>query len=288
MRRTTGTLTVLALVAVTGAGAVVGTRWLVEEVRPDRCLVQVGDTTVRLSPEQTANAATIAAVSVARQLPPRAATVALATAIQESKLRNLRYGDADSQGLFQQRPSQGWGSEEEVTDPVHATGSFYDALVQVPGWETGVVTEVAQEVQRSAFPEAYADHEQEGRVLASVLTGQEGARTLMTCRLADDGRGDPAGLVDGLAEQFGPVVALEEGPGSGQGSSGTGTVTVRASTGDPATAWAVATWAVAHADARGVAGVTVGDRRWQRDRSDLEWAVVEEARPATEVVVELG
>src|SRR5690606_4568531 len=132
------------VVAVSGLGAVLGTRWLVDEVRPDRCLVQVGDTTVRLTPEQTANAATITAVSVARGLPPRAATIALATAIQESKLRNLRYGDADSQGLFQQRPSQGWGSVAQVTDPVHASGAFYDALVQVPGWESGVVTEVAQ------------------------------------------------------------------------------------------------------------------------------------------------
>ncbi|WP_289018669.1 hypothetical protein [uncultured Ornithinimicrobium sp.] len=280
MRRTAGTLVVVAVMVVSGLGAVVGARWLVEEVRPDRCLVKVGDTTVRLTPEQTANAATIAAVSVGRGLPPRAATVALATAIQESKLRNLRYGDADSQGLFQQRPSQGWGSVEEVTDPVHATGSFYDALVEVPGWETGVVTEMAQEVQRSAFPEAYADHEQEGRALASVLTGQEGAGTLMTCRLADRGAGDPVGLVTALQEQFGTAVAVAD-PGPE-----TGTVTVTA--GDTAAAWAVATWAVAHADARGVLGVTVGDRRWVRDRSALEWDVLEQAGPATEVVVELG
>ncbi|HSP59887.1 MAG TPA: hypothetical protein VLO09_02395 [Ornithinimicrobium sp.] len=278
MRRTAGTLTVLAMMGVTGLGAVLGARWLVEEVRPDRCLVQVDDTTVRLSPEQTANAATIAAVSVGRQLPPRAATIALATAIQESKLRNLRYGDADSQGLFQQRPSQGWGSVEQVTDPVHASNAFYDALVQVPGWETGVVTEVAQEVQRSAFPDAYADHEQEGRVLASVLTGQEGDQSLMTCRLDDAGAGDPAGLVAALSTQFGPVVVAEE-----TGS----TVTARTGTPDPARAWAVATWAVAHADARGVTGVTVGGRTWARDRSDLRWAVAEDPLPPTEVVIEL-
>lgn len=278
MRRTAGTLTVVAVVAVGGLGAVLGTRWLVDEVRPDRCLVQVGDTTVRLTPEQTANAATITAVSVARGLPPRAATIALATAIQESKLRNLRYGDADSQGLFQQRPSQGWGSVAQVTDPVHASGAFYDALVQVSGWESGVVTEVAQAVQRSAFPDAYADHEDEGRTLASVLTGQEGGGTLMTCRLDDGTPGDPAALAATLQEQFGPVVVTEPTGG---------TVTARTTTGDPTTAWAVATWAVAHADARGVSTVTVGDRRWVRDRSDLEWAVVDDAVGATEVVVVL-
>lgn len=278
MRRTAGTLTVVAVVAVSGLGAVLGTRWLVDEVRPDRCLVQVGDTTVRLTPEQTANAATITAVSVARGLPPRAATIALATAIQESKLRNLRYGDADSQGLFQQRPSQGWGSVAQVTDPVHASGAFYDALVQVSGWESGVVTEVAQAVQRSAFPDAYADHEDEGRTLASVLTGQEGGGTLMTCRLDDGTPGDPAALAATLQEQFGPVVVTEPTGG---------TVTTRTTTGDPTTAWAVATWAVAHADARGVSTVTVGDRRWVRDRSDLEWAVVDDAVGATEVVVVL-
>ena len=126
------------------------------------------------------------AVAVKRGLPPRAATIAIATAIQESKLRNLRYGDRDSLGLFQQRPSQGWGTEEQILDPVYAPTSFYDALVKIKGYESMEITKVAQEVQRSAYPEAYADHEQEGRILASTISGHSPAG--LGCRLnaADD------------------------------------------------------------------------------------------------------
>ena len=110
---------------------------------------------VTLTAEQMDNAATIAEVGRARGLPERAVVIALATAMQESTLRNLDYGDRDSLGLFQQRPSQGWGTPEQVQDPVYAAGKFYDGLVQVPGWETGELTLVADAVQRSAFPLAY-------------------------------------------------------------------------------------------------------------------------------------
>jgi hypothetical protein len=112
-----------------------------------------------LSPSQVENATTIARVAVERGLPDHAVTVALATALQESGLENLNYGDRDSLGLFQQRPSQGWGTPAQVTDPRYAAGKFYDSLVQVPGWQWLPVTVAAQEVQRSAFPDAYAKWE---------------------------------------------------------------------------------------------------------------------------------
>ncbi|MDQ3383092.1 MAG: hypothetical protein M3519_04795, partial [Actinomycetota bacterium] len=162
----------VALIGAAGVGGVLGARWAIEQFDPPGCEFRVDDRVERFTPEQAANAATISMIAVDRGLPSRAATIALATAIQESKLRNINYGDADSLGLFQQRPSQGWGSQEQVLDPVFASNAFYDALDQVPDWEVGVITEVAQQVQRSAFPDAYADHEWEGRVLASVLTGQ--------------------------------------------------------------------------------------------------------------------
>jgi hypothetical protein len=116
-------------------------------------------TGVQLTPEQIANARTIAQVGYDRGLPERAVVIALATAMQESGLRNLDYGDRDSLGLFQQRPSQGWGTEAQVQDPVYAAGMFYDGLVRVPGWETRRLTDAAQIVQRSGFPEAYQKHE---------------------------------------------------------------------------------------------------------------------------------
>jgi cell wall-associated NlpC family hydrolase len=116
-------------------------------------------TAADLSDEQRQNAATI--IGVARQVgaPSRASLVALATAMQESTLRNINYGDRDSLGLFQQRPSQGWGSPAQVTDPVYSTTTFLDRLLKVPGWERLPVTVAAQTVQRSAFPDAYAKWE---------------------------------------------------------------------------------------------------------------------------------
>ncbi|HEY0642340.1 MAG TPA: hypothetical protein VGD39_02900, partial [Nocardioides sp.] len=89
----------------------------------------------------------------------------------ESKLYNIEFGDRDSVGLFQQRPSQGWGSVDELMDPVFATNAFYDALAKVDGYREMEITQAAQAVQRSAYPGAYADHEQDGRALASALTG---------------------------------------------------------------------------------------------------------------------
>lgn len=134
-----------------------------------------GDLQAPLSEEQLEHARTIIAVGRARAVPPHGWVVALATAMQESTLRNLSYGDRDSLGLFQQRPSQGWGTPEQTRDPVHAAGKFFDALVEVPGWQAMAVTEAAQTVQRSAFPLAYARHEPLAATLVRDLGGaQEG------------------------------------------------------------------------------------------------------------------
>jgi hypothetical protein len=126
-------------------------------------------TQLRLTPAQAGNVEAIAAVARDRDLHPRAIVIALATAQQESRLRNLDYGDRDSLGLFQQRPSQGWGTPAQVQDPVYAAGKFYDGLVQVPGWDTRRLTEAADAVQRSAFPEAYQKHEGLAVELVSAL-----------------------------------------------------------------------------------------------------------------------
>lgn len=102
-------------------------------------------------PEQVGNAQAIVQVTtIGRGLPPRAAQIALATALAESGLENLPSGDRDSLGLFQQRPSQGWGSPAQVMDPAHATNSFLDRMVQIPSWPERRLGEVAQDVQRSA------------------------------------------------------------------------------------------------------------------------------------------
>ena len=134
------------------------------------CVAKIGNQSYRLSFAQADNAKTIAAIGLQDGLPHHAVTVALAAALQESQLRNLPGGDRDSVGLFQQRPSQGWGTPAQLRNPRYAAAAFYRALGRVGGWSTMSVTEAAQRVQRSATPEAYASWEAEARVLARILT----------------------------------------------------------------------------------------------------------------------
>ncbi|MEE6273047.1 hypothetical protein [Georgenia wangjunii] len=266
-----GILLVLAL----AAGAVVAVlTWVVPARVSDDCTVTLADgTSATLDADQADNAALIAAVAVRRALPARAVTIALATAVQESRLRNIDYGDRDSLGLFQQRPSQGWGTEEQILDPVYATGAFYDALVTVPGYADLPVTEAAQLVQRSAFPDAYADHEPEGRAFASALTGHSPAA--LTCRLALPD-GDAA---DGGTDVSGVVLArLERDFGALDASAAGGVVTADAASlagGDAGErlAWSLAHWAVATASVTGVTTVEVDGQVWRRsDGEDARWA----------------
>ncbi|HMO11488.1 MAG TPA: hypothetical protein PKB06_08315, partial [Actinotalea sp.] len=184
-RRGAGLLTALVVLAVLVVSTAAFVTWLRSlddsAPRPDRCAAAVDGTSWYLDPVQADHAALIALTAVRRGLPARAATIGLASALQESGLRNLPYGDRDSLGLFQQRPSQGWGTEEQVMDPVYSTNTFYDVLVTVDGYQDLPITEAAQRVQRSAFPDAYAQHEGRSRAWASALAGY--SPTALTCRL---------------------------------------------------------------------------------------------------------
>lgn len=173
MNRSTGFAVafVTAMVIATGS-AVVLMRGIGPAPDPEHCRARVGSTVLTLETEQATNAALIAAISVQRGMPARAASIALATAYQESKLYNIDFGDRDSLGLFQQRPSQGWGTRRQILDPAYSINAFYDALEKIEGYQTMRITQAAQAVQRSAFPEAYEDHAEDGRILASALTGE--------------------------------------------------------------------------------------------------------------------
>jgi hypothetical protein len=118
-------------------------------------------------------------------LPTRAMVIAVATAMQESNLRNLAStalpesfsypnegsgSDHDSVGLFQQRPSSGWGLVKDLMNPDYAARQFYQALILVPGWDTMELTFAAQAVQGSAFPYAYAPHEADAQAVVDALT----------------------------------------------------------------------------------------------------------------------
>lgn len=169
--RTAAVGAVVALGAVATALVLVDRGGVPRILDTSGCTAEVDGHTVEVDLEQAENAALITAISIERGMPARAASIALATAYQESKLYNIDYGDRDSVGLFQQRPSQGWGSVEQLMDPVYSTNAFYDALQKVDGYDSMEITVAAQEVQRSAYPDAYADHERDGRALASALTG---------------------------------------------------------------------------------------------------------------------
>ena len=118
---------------------------------------------IELSDEQKTNAKAIIAATKKAGLDERAAVISIATALQESKLKNLGHlgerNDHDSQGLFQQRPSSGWGTVEQITDPEYASTAFLNGLKQVDGWRDMPLTKAAQKVQVSAYPFAYAQWE---------------------------------------------------------------------------------------------------------------------------------
>jgi hypothetical protein len=121
------------------------------------------------SKEQLANARLIVSIGDERGVPVEGQVIAVATALQESRLRNLRGGDRDSVGLFQQRTSQGWGTPKQLADPAYQTRKFYDKLLAVDGWREMRLTEAAQAVQISAYPKAYAKQARAATALVGAL-----------------------------------------------------------------------------------------------------------------------
>ncbi|MDJ1136698.1 heavy metal transporter [Streptomyces iconiensis] len=229
-----------------------------------------------LKPGQAVNAATIAAVASQRGLPERAVTIALATAMQESTLHNIRHGDRDSVGLFQQRPSQGWGTEEQIQDAVYSAGKFYDHLVKIPGYSRLPLTVAAQRVQRSGFPQAYAKHEANATLLTAALTGRKAAALNCTPEPGNDREpGDAERVRAQLVREFGKGVLAE----------GAGTVTpaaARAGGSKPETAmtvpargerrgWELAHWALANASALHIERISFAGRVWSAEQAGDGW-----------------
>jgi peptidoglycan DL-endopeptidase CwlO len=179
-----------ALAVVVGGCAVVAAAFGVDggdvDVSPVSCqgpAVSPGAEPAGLDAEQVGNAATIIGVVLAPArtpqfprpaLPVRAAVIAVATARQESALRNIAHGDRDSLGLFQQRPSQGWGAPDQLMDPEYATDAFLFRLQSVPAWQSRPLTEAAQAVQRSGYPAAYAQWEPLALATVAAVTGESG------------------------------------------------------------------------------------------------------------------
>ncbi|MFJ9454898.1 hypothetical protein ACIRST_07455 [Kitasatospora sp. NPDC101447] len=297
----------LGLALVAGL-AVVGIWWFgFKPGESEGCTVKTAAGNGTLELPQAANAATIAAVARSRGLPDRATAISLATAMQESKLRNLAGGDRDSIGLFQQRPSMGWGTPEQIADPVYATNKFLDGLVKVPGYTRLPLTDAAQAVQKSGYPQAYAKHETKATLLTSALAGREPAS--FSCIVHDYAKPDPGDsssptatasatpaaapdraqvLSDRVRREFGRTVT----PATGYASTIKGAENAVALTPDPATAaltssadagadggvsaerasgWEVAHWAVAQAQQLGIATVAYDGKIWRKSKSEDGW-----------------
>lgn len=250
---------------------------------------------LELSAVQLQHASTINAVGIARGLPERARVIALATAWQESTMRNIDFGDRDSLGLFQQRPSQGWGEPEQIMDPVYSSGRFYDALVDVQGWEDLPLTEAAQEVQYSGFPDAYAKWEDEAQTLARALGG--GSEPDLGCRAGSAAPTSAAPTrkkvpgTDDASPALGAVLAAANAELGGlqvisvSDDGRTATVLAKLANYDaPRAARILAAWTVSRTIGGNVQQVGVQGRTW----AEHAWAASDPAGDPAEVRITVG
>lgn len=259
-------VTVIAVIAVVAGVGIAINRGVGPLPNPEGCSADVAGRVVDLSTEQAENASVIAAIGVRRGLPARAVSIALATAYQESKLVNLDHGDRDSLGLFQQRPSQGWGTARQIENPYYSSNRFYDELVKVHGYQTMRITDAAQRVQRSGYPDAYSAHAEDARALASALTGYSPAEFSCVVHNATAAPAPRSGSRAGqvrrdLRHAFGPIpVRVHDRE-----------VDVRVG-GHQVHGWAVAHYLVAQADRLGVTEVAYDGRVWSAgDASQRGW-----------------
>jgi hypothetical protein len=236
---------------------------------PPGCQAGTGATAIAMDSDQAAIAATIAGVAARHKLPRQAVTIALATAIQESQLHNLDYGDRDSVGVFQQRPSQGWGTKAELENPVYATTKFFAALVKVPNYATMPVDQAAQEVQHSGDGSAYEQWVSVATQLASYFTGASPHG--VSCWYVPPAQPSLASVGRSLTETFGP-----------QGGNGilVAVTTARSEKKKPGDtvvqaqrdeAWTVAGWLVAHAQDYGISEVRYAGYDWTAADGSMGW-----------------
>jgi hypothetical protein len=250
---------VLALLLT--VGGYIALRHSVPVLEPASCDAGAAGTAQPVSLEvgQAGIAATIAGVAQQRALPTYAVTVALATALQESKLTNLRSGDLDSVGVFQQRPSQGWGPAAQLEDPVYATGKFFAALSKVHGYQVMPVSEAAQAVQHSADGEAYEQYSGVAGSLSAAFTGQR-PHAVWCWYPGPAARPQLAAARQALDHAFGPLpMHTASDPG------------VRVTVAPGAPGWAVAAWLVSHAGAYGIRDISYGGYQWAASHATSGW-----------------
>ena len=255
---------------------------------PPGCQAGTGVAAIPLAVGQAGIAATIAGVAVRHRLPRRAVTIALAAALQESQLQNLDYGDRDSVGVFQQRPSQGWGTTAELEDPVYATTKFFAALVRLPGYTKMPVDQAAQDVQRSADGYAYEQWVEVATLLAGYFTGSSPAG--VSCWYTPAGQTDLAGALRQLTQTFGPqgkdavlvTMATRVTTDRSDNKKKTSSVAVVHAQRDGA--WTVASWLVAHAQQYGISQIRYAGYVWNAANGSMGWQRAKGSSPTTSPV----
>ena len=234
------------------------------------CQAGTGAQAISMDPGQAAVAATIAGVAARHRLPRQAVTIAYAAALQESQLQNLGYGDRDSVGIFQQRPSQGWGTASQLTDPVYASTRFFAALVQVRGYAKMPVDQAAQDVQHSADGTAYQQWAPLAAALAGYFTGVPPHG--VSCWYVPSGQADLAAAARQLTQTFGPqgragvVIRITTDRSD---KTENGSVTVVHAQRDAA--WTVASWLVAHAQDYGISDIRYAGYEWNAADGSAGW-----------------
>ncbi|WP_336208098.1 hypothetical protein [Nonomuraea sp. LPB2021202275-12-8] len=258
LRFSRGVITIAVIVLVLAVGISFGLYQLLKRVQPlappeAYCNVRTSLGDRHLDIEQAQVSATIAAVAARRKLPERAVVIAYATALQESKLYNVDYGDRDSVGVFQQRESQGWGKKKQLMDPVYATNKFFAALVKVKGYRKLPVAEAAQAVQRSAAGYAYGPHEEEAKILAAAFTGR--VPKALHCWYPPDGGTQSA------------APRPKTGEARRQLSRALGSTSITSAR----RGWLVAAWSVAHAQKYDLRRVAYSGATWSNDLRQKGW-----------------
>ena len=265
-------MVIVVLLAVAAyAGYRAYERYVVQLLTVPGCQAGTGADAIALDFGQAADAGIIAGVAAREHLPTRALTIAYATAFQESKLENLSYGDRDSVGIFQQRPSEGWGTTAQLEDPAYAATAFFGALVQVPDYTTIPVYQAAQDVQKSADGSAYDQYTQTGELLAADYTSTPHAVTCWynpATQAADQGVSadlNLAGAIKGLEDAFGQ-------PGENavvtRVTRSSGSLALSAAS---ASGWVVANWLVSNASSYGITRVSYDSYQWTAGLTETRW-----------------
>jgi hypothetical protein len=264
----------LVVVALVAGGVYLAVRHVPAILGQTGCTAGSGRAAVALDPQQAQIAATIAGVAYHRGMPSRAVTVAYATAMQETHLHDPNYGDRDSVGVFQQRPSEGWGPPAKLINPVYASTRFFEALAQVHNYQKMPVYKAAQAVQHSADGSAYQQYQTLASQLTSAFTGA--APRGVWCW--------PAGHTHGSAElnparravvrAFGPLAAQDAASG---GDAPSLTVQVPHSS----VGWAVAAWLVTHAGQFRLHEVRYAGFRWPAPTGHTGWVKDRDAAAGT-------